>query len=1216
MSVDLMLLLVGATAQTREQIAEILGTDTSREYKLRDLPDIARLQEALEQPGDADAIDLVLLEHDLSGDIINECLATLKALDRDIPLLVLSEATDPEVAVEAIRAGARDWIITHHLPQRLLPAIVAALSDVERRAESTRVAVELQDSRRQYHQLAETMPQGVYELNREGRFTFVNQRGLELFGYTREDLERRPHAAALIAEKDRQRAMQRVRDVLSGNASEKPAEYDIIASDGTLIPVLIHSGPITHDGEIVGLRGVVSDLRELRATRRRLRRSEERYRRLVETMGDGLVTIDRDGTITYANQALADTLETHIDHIIGRDAHTLFDRKNAAILADQIERRFTEGVPGVYELEARTASGRELTLHIHATPLSNDAGEIVASLGVITDITEQRRAQEQLLRIKTAVDNASDGIALADAQQVPIYINPAYEELSGYTLEELQEAGGPRATFATDEEFRRVFNEVQATGSFVGEFEGRHASGRIFPVMGRIDVVRDERGEAAGIVAVGADITARRQREEARRLGRARLALVNRLNEMLNAGESIDSIIAAGADGVRDALDAQHVHMFMRRAGDEGDELVMRYSNLPREIEESAFDMSGPDDLLVLPLYPGTDLWRLYDGGEIVELRGEDLARDMRDVERWARPAAKFTGMKLADALGFRYLCMVPLTHSGIVVGHVTVSRAEDNPLNGMERALAEGFAQQMAVILDKARNEQEITHLNQLLEGIIENAAVWFSVIDENGELIVWNHAAERLSGYAHEQVESGAHSMELLYPDPEDRRKAYEHIDEATAGGRVGEIETTITRADGGERRIAWHLQSFEAEDAGAGLVVIGRDITRSHELHEQLLRVQRMDAVGTLAGGIAHDFNNVLTAITGHADLLAAEFEDDHRAAWHASEISDNVKRASRLTRQLLAFARRQSAKPEIVDLNRLIRNMEEMFRRVIPESIDLQLDLSSNLGYTEIDPSQVEQIVMNLVLNARDAMPDGGELRITTVNATLSDDALTNLFDATPGSFVTLQVADSGVGMDEETESHIFEPFFTTKQDSGGTGLGLSTVYGLVRQNKGAVTVYSEIGKGSLFRVYLPRVDNVGNEEKREAPGDQETLKGDETILVVEDADGLRDLIRTILNVYGYTVYTAAHGEQALELEEAHRGEIDLVVSDVVMPEMSGTELADRLLEISPDLKILLISGYPTERAISAGHTDERFSFLQKPFSAVELGQKIREILNHG
>ncbi|MFP4249706.1 MAG: PAS domain S-box protein [Armatimonadota bacterium] len=1073
------LLLVDSTGRMYRRICEILR-ESPREAVVTHVPDIQGMEAALNDAEGRAGIDLVLCNDDRPPEMVRESLDLLTARLDDVPLLVLSDSDDVQTAVDMIRAGARDWIISHHLEQRLIPAIERVLRDDEER----------RDSRQHYHELAEALPQGMYELDRQGCFTYVNQRGLELFGYTREDLRRHPRASELIAEKDRERAMKRVGEILAGDLETRAAEYEIIAGDGTLVPALIHSGPIMQGGEVVGVRGVVTDLREAQTVRRRLQESEERYRRLVETMADGLITIERDGTITYANQALAEMFEMPVEEALGTDIRDLMDEENRQILTHQIERRFTEGVRGSYQLEVILRSGRRLTVLINATPLRNDAGEVVTSLGVVTDITE------------------------------------------------------------------------------------------------------------------------RREREERRRLGRARLSLINRLNEMLNVGDSIDEIIAAGADGIRDILHAHHVHISMRRSGDE---VVMRHSNMPREIEERVFGAGIHGRSLLIPLRPGSQLRKLYERGELMEARGEDLTRTMNDLVQSADPSPVVSGMTMAQKLRIKYLCMMPLTRGEETMGHVTVSRAEDVPLNGAERAVLKGFAQQMAVVLDRARAEEEVARLNQFLGGIIENAAVWFSVIDEHGELIIWNRAAEEITGYSRDQIRSTRHLMTLLYPDEGRRAEAYEHLAAAFRGEWHEELETYITVADGSERLIGWHLRTFVGTEGGTGLVMIGRDVTESRELQEQLQRVQRMDAVGTLAGGIAHDFNNVLAAIVGHANLLAAEAERGSPVRWHAGEISANVERASRLTRQLLAFSRKQPWKPRVVDPARLVSKMEEMFRRVIPAHTELRLDVNGDTGYIEIDPSHLEQIVMNLVLNASDAMPDGGQLRVTTTNATLDDESFTELFDAGPGEYVSLDVADTGVGMDEETESHIFEPFFSTKERNGGTGLGLSTVYGLVRQNRGAIAVHSEVGEGTLFRVYLPRVKGANVEEQKAENGERAALSGDETLLVVEDADNLRDLIATILNSFGYTVITAAGGDEALQREAEHRGEIDLVISDVVMPEMSGTELAEKLLEISPELKVLFISGYPTEEAINAEHTDARYSFLQKPFSAVALGRRIREML---
>lgn len=1211
MPTNLSLLLVGGNDELLEQVTGILH-GSSYEPDIARARDLSGLQDSI--AGLSSSLDLILCEYNSNVDHVHAVLDAIHDVGLDLPLIVLSEEDDTEAAVRDIRTGATDWIVTHHLNRLLIPAVDRALHDMREGLRSREVGAQAADTQRHYRDLAEAMPQVVFELDRTGHFTFVNRCGLEMFCYTPEDVERGLHVTSLMVEDQRARAADRLQRVMAGEELDHGAEYTVVTRDGTRFPALVYSTPLVQSGRIVGTRGILIDLRGVRETERQLQASEERYRGLVEAMGDGLVTIDRTGTITFTNQALADMLEVTVKEIIGQDLRELFDQKNALVVAQQLERRFRDGVPASYELETRSASGRQLNLLVTATPLHGENGEIVGSLGVITDITNQRHAHEHLLRIKAALDNTSDAICITDANRTPVYVNPGFTKMFGYALEELCEIGGPIANFAREEECHRVLEHLENSGSFAGEFEGRHRSDHTFPVMGLIDAIRDERDELAGFVALFTDISWRRRREERRRLATARLALLNDLNQMLNAGESIDDIIAAGADGLRDVLDAHHVHLFTRHTGSDEDELVMRYSNMPPDAMARVF---GPDvrgDDLIMPLRPDSHAWEVYQTGEMHEMRAPEVDRLVDEIKHWASSEPLAGRLDVARGLGMRYLCFMPLMHAETAIGHITILRNKDEPLNEMEKDLLHAFADQMAVVLDKARSELEINRLNHFLRAIIDNAAVWFSVVDEDEQLIIWNRAAAEISGYSRENIESSVHLMRLLYPNEQMLREAYAHVTTAFHSENPSEFETTITRADGTQRRMAWHLQRFAITNRGVGLIVVGRDITESCELQEQLQRVQRMNAVGKLAGGIAHDFNNVLTAIIGHADLLAAHAEEGSLASWHAGQISRNAERASRLTRQLLAFSRRQPSRPQVVNLNRLIRDMREMFRRVIPENIDLQLDLSSDLGCTVIDPSQIEQIVMNLALNARDAMSEGGVLRITTRNAELAADGLTELFDAAVGDYVVLQVEDTGIGMDEEIEAHIFEPFYTTREATGGTGLGLSTVYGLVRQNKGAVTVYSEPGEGTLFRVYLPRDDRDRTTDEQSEGVEPAAVRGDETLLVVEDADNLRDLIATILHSFGYTVHTASQGNEALEIERSHRDEIDLVITDVVMPEMSGTELADRLIRVAPKLRVLFISGYPNERAINAGHHDRRFGFLQKPFSATELGQKVRQMLD--
>ncbi len=718
--------------------------------------------------------DVVICEHQPGTIQAEDALQALGECTTDLPLLVISDGIEVLDAVGGIRAGAYDWIKGHDIDQRLGPTVARALREADTRGRHAEAMRRLEDSEGRYRELAEALPQVVFEIDEDGHFIFANRRGLEVFGYTEEDVASRIHVSQLLVEEDAERAMQTVRRVVHGETLDTGDEYTAIRKDGTRVPVMVHAAPIMRQGRPAGLRGVLMDLTDIKRVQERLRASEHRYRSLVDTMSDGLVLIDRRGIITFANQALANITGFTLDQVIGSNARELLDEDNIAILEEQLRQRFSgERLgPTSYELEMVVQSGARTPLLITSTALRDEDGEVIGSLGVVTDMTEQQRTQEQLRRS---------------------------------------------------------------------------------------------------------------------------------------------------------------------------------------------------------------------------------------------------------------------------------------------------------------------------------------------------------------------------------------------------------------------------------------------------------QRMEAIGTLAGGIAHDFNNVLTAIIGHADLLSAEAEDGSSTEWHAVQIGEAAERAASLTRQLLAFSRRQPARPQVLDLNRIAGGMEEIFRRLIPEDIELRFDLASDLGYTQIDPAQVEQLVMNLVVNARDAMLDGGVLAIATRNATLADDDMTELFDARPGNYITLTVSDTGIGMDEETEARVFEPFFTTKANTGGSGLGLSTVYGIVRQHDGTITVYSEPGEGSIFRIYLPRTDRPAASASRAAAGDREALRGSELLLIVEDAENLRTLVQTMLGTLGYTVLSAGGGPEAIELAAAHAGEIDMLVTDVVMPEMSGTELAELLIVDNPQMHVLYVSGYPSERALDAERTDARFSFLQKPFSAVELGRRLREIL---
>jgi signal transduction histidine kinase len=382
----------------------------------------------------------------------------------------------------------------------------------------------------------------------------------------------------------------------------------------------------------------------------------------------------------------------------------------------------------------------------------------------------------------------------------------------------------------------------------------------------------------------------------------------------------------------------------------------------------------------------------------------------------------------------------------------------------------------------------------------------------------------------------------------------------------------------------------------------------------LQEQLRQSQKMEAIGKLAGGVAHDFNNLLTVIQGYGELILNSVDQNSPLRQDVQEIINASERASSLTRQLLAFSRKQVLQPKVLDLNTHVSNMDKMLRRMIGEDIELVTLLAENLGRIKADPGQIEQVILNLALNAKDAMLKGGKLTIETANVKLDESYAHSHIGVTPGHYVMLSVSDNGVGMTPEIKERIFEPFFTTKEKGKGTGLGLSTVYGIIQQSGGNVWVYSEPGVGTTFKIYLPVIEE-GRDSIQSLAVSTKPLQGSETILLVEDEEMVRKLACTVLQKYGYTVLEAPNGEEALRIVQGQNGNpIHLMVTDVVMPGMSGRQLADRLGSLWPEMKVLYMSGYTDNAIVHHGVLDPGIAYIQKPFAPNALTSKVREILD--
>jgi two-component system, cell cycle sensor histidine kinase and response regulator CckA len=391
------------------------------------------------------------------------------------------------------------------------------------------------------------------------------------------------------------------------------------------------------------------------------------------------------------------------------------------------------------------------------------------------------------------------------------------------------------------------------------------------------------------------------------------------------------------------------------------------------------------------------------------------------------------------------------------------------------------------------------------------------------------------------------------------------------------------------------------------------VATDITPRRQLEEQLRQSQKMEAVGRLAGGIAHDFNNVLTAILGYSQILLSDLDSGDPRREDVQEIEHAAERAATLTRQLLAFSRRQVLQPKVLNLNDVVGNLDKFLRRLIGEDIDLRIRLSPQLWPVYADSGQMEQVLMNLAVNSRDAMPTGGKLTIETANVDLDEAYAQQHLTTIPGQYVMLAVSDTGAGMSKETMARVFEPFFTTKGAGQGTGLGLSTVYGIVKQSDGNIWVYSEPGQGSTFKIYLPHTTDAG-ESIRPARQDEADVRGSETILLVEDEGAVRTLAAKVLRGLGYHVLEARLGREAMEIGQAFQGPIELLLTDVIMPESSGSELARQMVTIRPAIRVLFMSGYTDEAIIHHGVLVANMSYLQKPFTPDILARKVREVLD--
>ena len=626
--------------------------------------------------------------------------------------------------------------------------------------------------------------------------------------------------------------------------------------------------------------------------------------------------------------------------------------------------------------------------------------------------------------------------------------------------------------------------------------------------------------------------------------------------------------------------------------------------------------------VLVIDDDPGT----CHTISDVLELHGhavESATAGYAGLERLtATPVdAAIVDIRLPDISGLDLLRAIrassPDTEVIFITGHGSVATAVEAVNGAAFSYLTKPFEMpQLVAALEKALEKRRLgralrdseARYRALVEGSIQGLSIHrgFAIEFANASLAA-------MFGYAGPPELIGRDLRVLVAPDEIPRVEGYAAACQE-GGPAPPRYEFQGVRRDG---TLIWveTLMSVTSWRHGTALLATFVDVTERKRLEDHLRQSQKMEAIGRLAGGVAHDFNNLLTVISGRAqiELLRPELSGPSRR--NIDLIAEAASRASTLTKQLLAFSRKQVLQPRVLDVDIVVARMEPLLRRLIGEDIDLVTATEPGLGRVRADPGQLEQVVLNLAVNARDAMPRGGRLTVETANAELDEAYARQQADVHPGPYVILAVSDTGVGMDAETRAHLFEPFFTTKGVGEGTGLGLATVYGIVKQSGGHITAYSEVGRGTTIKIYLPRVD-AASEVRGAEPEPVVLRRGSETVLLVEDDEAVRELTREVLEMQGYTVLAVADAGEAPRVLEGASRPIHLLVTDVVMPRLSGRELTERLRSLRPGLKVLYISGYAGTAVVHHGVLDPGTPFLQKPFTPDALLRSVRKVLDDG
>ena len=813
-----------------------------------------------------------------------------------------------------------------------------------------------------------------------------------------------------------------------------------------------------------------------------------------------------------------------------------------------------------------------------APPTNGSCSNSSCPVPPIVDPHEQQVGADARLQFFEQMFQASpDALSIADSEHQVLWANRTFASMFGYAEAEI--VGQPLESLVVPSnrlaESKWVTESLAKGERITLETKRQKKDGTLLDVsVACAPLLLD--GKVAGFYAGYHDISDRKRVE-------ALSSALYRVAEKSSSAHELQQFFAA-VHGIVDEL--MHARNFYIAIYDPATELL----SFPYFVDEQD---SAP---LPKKLTKGLTDYLIRTGEPL--LATPEVLEAMEDRGEVAR-----NGSKSLDWMG------VPLKVNSHTFGALVVQTYSKNIRYGeQDKEILTFVARQVASAVEIKRNEQALRRSEARYRSLVQSSVYGIYRSSLEGRFLDVNPALITMLGYASPE--------EVLLLDPENDVFAQpeEHerlIDEFRRSGRLDGFEVKWMRKDGGAITVRISGRAVSSADEPADVLeAIAEDVTDRRALEDQFRQAQKMEAVGRLAGGVAHDFNNLLMVISGYAEVILGQMDPASPLHEKGRAIQLAADRATTLTRQLLAFSRKQLLELKVVDVNAIVQDMERLLRPLIGENIELVTILTPDAAHTRADAGQLEQVIMNLVVNAKDAMPVGGKLTLRTENIVLDENHRRGQQFIRPGNYVTLQVSDTGMGMDRETQSRIFEPFFTTKEKGKGTGLGLSTVYGIVKQTGGYVVVQSELGRGTTFHIYLPLVEGAAEKHSVSVP---EAVGGTETILLVEDEESVRQLVRDTLLAKGYQVLEAENGEAGMAAAARHPGKIDLVITDVVMPGMGGREMVKQLIEAHPGTKVLYLSGYTEDAIVSDGSIEKGTAFLQKPFTLQSLSRKVREVL---